>query len=60
MGSARASRAVFRALAENLARTKKFQSFKPASHAKALDARRVQPHPWRVCSPDVGVRFECL
>ncbi len=51
-GSARASRAVFRALAENLMRTKKFRGFKPTSHAKALDARRV-------CSPDFGIQVLC-
>jgi predicted dehydrogenase len=51
MGSARAARAVFRALAENAGRTEKFQTFGRMSCAKRLDARRVQRHPRRVCSP---------
>src|SRR6185295_1988816 len=51
MGSARAARAVFRALAENAERTEQFQTFGRMSCAKRLDARRVQPHPRRVCSP---------
>jgi len=42
--------------AENPARTQKFRRFKPASRAKTLDARRVQPHPRRVCSPDFRFR----
>src|SRR6185436_16119272 len=50
-GSARAARAVFRALAENAERTEKFQTFGRRSCAKRLDARRVQRHPRRVCSP---------
>src|SRR6185503_16628887 len=51
MGSARAARAVFRALAENPEGTEKFQTFGRMSCAKRLDARRVQRHPRRVCSP---------
>jgi hypothetical protein len=51
MGSARASRAVFRALAENIGRNKEFGGLGELSRAKVLDARRVQPHPGRVCSP---------
>ena len=42
MGSARAARAVFRALAENAERTEKFQTFGKMSCAKRLDARRVR------------------
>ena len=49
--SARVSRAVFRALAENFQRPKQFREFESVSRAKGLDARRVQPHPRRVCSP---------
>ena len=45
MGSARAPRAVFRALAENLERTKKSRTFWPRPRAERLDARHVQPHP---------------
>jgi len=44
MGSARASRAVFRALAENLERTK-VPKILIYPTRKVLDARRVQPHP---------------
>jgi len=51
MGSARAARGVFRALAENAERTEKFEAFGRMSCAKRLDARRVQRHPRRVCSP---------
>jgi len=45
MGSARAPRAVFRARAENLERTKKFRVLCKRSCAQRLDAGRVQPHP---------------
>src|SRR5438876_1767047 len=51
MGSARASRAVFRAPAENSERTGKFRTFRKRRGAKRLDARRVQRHPGRVWSP---------
>jgi hypothetical protein len=51
MGSAGATRAAFRALAEGFARTEKFRKFRKASYAKRLDARRVQRHPRWVCSP---------
>jgi len=44
-GSARATRAVFRALAENLKRTEQFRTFSAVSRRKVLDARRVQRHP---------------
>src|SRR5437899_8954980 len=57
MGSARAARAVFRALAENLERTKRFQPIGQMSCAQWLDARRVQRHPRRVCSPTSVFRF---
>ncbi len=50
-GSARAPRAVFRALAENFRRMRKFRAIAPEMGAKVLDARRVQLHPGRVCSP---------
>src|SRR6185436_11586194 len=58
MGSARAARAVFRALAENAERTEKFQTFGRRSGAKRVDARRVQPHPRRVCSPTSVFEFK--
>jgi len=45
MGSAHAPRAVFRARAENLERTKKFRVLGKHSRAQRLDAGRVQPHP---------------
>src|SRR6185503_12866632 len=45
------ARAVFRVLAENAERTEQFQTFGRMSCAKRLDARRVQRHPRRVCSP---------
>ena len=48
MGSARAPRAVFRALAENLERTKKSRVLGKRLRAQMLDAGRVQPHP-RAC-----------
>ncbi len=56
MGSARATRAVFRALAENIERTEKFQMFGKMSCTKRLDARRVQRHPRRVCSRPIRRR----
>ena len=51
MGSAPAPGAIFRALAENIRHTRTSGRIRHASHAKELDARRVQPHPGRVCSP---------
>ena len=56
MGSARAARAVFRALAENLERTKKFHAARDIARAKELDARRVQPHPRAGVLPNFGFR----
>jgi len=58
MGSARAPRAVFRARAENLERTKKFRVLGKRSRAQRLDAGRVQPHPRAGCSPNFGVRVK--
>jgi len=58
MGSARASRAIFHALAENFERIVKFRGFLPASHAKGLDARRVQPHPEAGVLPNFSFRFQ--
>ena len=52
MGSALASRAVFRAPAENLGRIQSFSVFRQAPRAKRLDASRVQPHLRRACSPN--------
>src|SRR5438445_4670349 len=57
MGSARAARAVFRALAENHERTEKFRRSGNMSRAQRLDARRVQRHPRRVCSPTSDFGF---
>jgi len=51
LGSARASRAVFRALAKNFECIEQFRTFRQAERMQRLDARRVQPHPRRVCSP---------
>jgi hypothetical protein len=51
-GSAPAPGAVFRALAENLARTATVRAFVSTPHALLRNARRVPPHPRRVCSPD--------
>ena len=48
MGSARAPRAVFRALAENLERTKKFRVFGKRPCAKRLDAKRPTTLPRRL------------
>src|SRR5262245_55108874 len=53
MGPARASRAVFRALAENHERTRKFRRLRQQLNANGLDARRVQQYPRRVCSPSI-------
>ena len=50
-GSARAPRAVFRALAENLGGTGELRTFWAVSDAKELGARRVQPHSGRACFP---------
>ena len=49
MGSARAARAVFRALAENPEGTEKFQTFGRMSCAKRLDAKA------RPATPEAGV-----
>ena len=51
-------RAVFRALAENLERTKKSRALWQRPRAKRLDARRVPPHPRAGCFPTSESQFE--
>ena len=51
MGSAPASGAVFRALAENNGRAKTFGACWQFRAPQKLDARRVQLRPRRACSP---------
>ncbi len=52
-GSAPASGAVFRAPAENTGRTEK-SKMSSGGTRDLLAARRIQPHPGRVCSPNFG------
>src|ERR1035438_76194 len=51
MGSATASGAVFRALAENNGAWNYADASRPIIAHPMLDARRVQPRPGRACSP---------
>jgi hypothetical protein len=60
MGSAPASGAVFRALAENIERAKKFLNAREYSCAKWLDAGRIQQRPRRACSPTPVIRPDPL
>ena len=50
-GSAPASGAVFRALAENIKRAKQFPTVPVLLMRNKLDARRIQQRPRRACSP---------
>ena len=59
-GSARASRAVSRALAKNICGAQVFRRPRAKPGASMLDARRVQPHPRRVCSPTSQYAFNAL
>ena len=59
MGSAPASGAVFRALAENNGRAKTFGACWQFRAPQKLDARRVQLRPRRACSPiQIPILFE--
>jgi nitrous oxidase accessory protein/Cu-processing system ATP-binding protein len=52
MGSAPASGAVFRALAENIGGIQTYKNFRTLDTSEKLAARRVELHPRRVCSPN--------
>src|SRR5262249_27043033 len=60
MGSARASRAVFRALAENIGAPNNSKHFLATSTRNVLDAGRVQLHPRAGVLPNFGFRAETL
>jgi hypothetical protein len=58
LGNARASRAVFRALAENIRDT--FNAGHMRIHAERMDARRAQPHPRAGVLPEFVFRADLL